>query len=59
MLVGELGVGLGLYPAWVGLLLGAACLLLILRFGGQVIPDHAPRASAPDPSPAEDGVLGR
>ncbi|MEZ4288280.1 MAG: Na+/H+ antiporter NhaC family protein [Polyangiales bacterium] len=34
LLVGEIGVGLGLYPVWVALLLGVAILILVVRFMG-------------------------
>lgn len=38
LVVGELGTGLGLYPAWVGILLGVAILLVLLRFVGKPVP---------------------
>ena len=42
LLVGEIGVGLGWYPVWGGLLIGAASLVLILRTFGQKIDDYVP-----------------
>ena len=39
LLVGELGVGFGLYPAWFGLLLGVVVLAAVVRFVGRVVPD--------------------
>lgn len=42
MVVGELGTGYGLYPAWVGLLLGAAALTALVYFFGRPVPEHEP-----------------
>jgi Na+/H+ antiporter NhaC len=42
LVFGDLATGLGLYPAWVGMLLGAAALVLLLRVVGRVVPDHVP-----------------
>ena len=42
LVVGEIGVGLGLYPVWVGLVVGAVLLVVILRVLGQRVPDYAP-----------------
>lgn len=36
IVAGELPVGFGLYPPWVGLLVGAALLMVILRWRGRV-----------------------
>jgi len=41
ILVGELGTALGLYPAWVGMLLGVAVLLAVLRFVGKPVDDYS------------------
>ncbi len=40
LIFGDLATGFGLYPAWVGLLLGGLALFAILRFVGQPVPDH-------------------
>ena len=42
LLFGELGAGLGLYPGWVGLLLGLGALAAIVFFVGRPVPDHRP-----------------
>ena len=42
LVFGELATGLGLYPAWVGLLLGVAALVFLVRFVGRPVPDHTP-----------------
>ena len=39
IVVGELGTAMGLYPAWVGLLLGCVALMGILRFVGKPVED--------------------
>ena len=41
LVLGELGTGLGLYPAWVGLALGVVALVALLRFAGKPVADHA------------------
>jgi Na+/H+ antiporter NhaC len=38
LVVGELATGLGLYPGWVGLLLGMAAVVALLRLFGKPIP---------------------
>lgn len=42
LVVGELGTAAGLYPAWVGLLLGAVALVLIVRLLGKPVPEYHP-----------------
>jgi Na+/H+ antiporter NhaC len=42
LVLGELATGLGLYPAWVGLVLGVVALVVLLRFVGKPVADHAP-----------------
>ncbi|MFW5920989.1 MAG: Na+/H+ antiporter NhaC family protein, partial [Polyangiales bacterium] len=37
LVFGEIGAGLGLYPGWVGLLLGAGVLLAAVRFLGKPV----------------------
>lgn len=37
IVLGELGTGYGLYPAWVGLLLGAIAVILVVRFVGKPV----------------------
>jgi len=44
LILGDLATGLGLYPAWVGILLGLAALWALLRFGGTEVPDYTPDA---------------
>jgi Na+/H+ antiporter NhaC len=39
---GDLATGFGLYPAWVGLVLGAGALVALLYFVGRPVPDHVP-----------------
>lgn len=34
LVVGEIGTGLGIYPAWVGMLLALACVIAVVRFVG-------------------------
>ena len=43
LLFGEVATGLGLYPAWVGLLLGAAALVALIYFVGKPLPTGPPR----------------
>jgi Na+/H+ antiporter NhaC len=45
LLVGEIAVGFGLYPAWVGLLVGMALLTLLVRLLGCPTPEHVPDRS--------------
>jgi Na+/H+ antiporter NhaC len=42
LVFGELATGLGLYPGWVGLVLGVVALALLLRFVGRPVPDYVP-----------------
>ncbi len=42
MVFGDLATGFELYPAWVGLVLGAGALVLLVRFVGKPVPDHVP-----------------
>jgi len=42
LVFGELATGLGLYPGWVGLVLGVFALALLLRFVGRPVPDYVP-----------------
>jgi Na+/H+ antiporter NhaC len=44
VIVGDLGTGLGLYPAWVGLGLGAITLYALLRLVGKRVPDYTPES---------------
>ncbi|MEM9865546.1 MAG: Na+/H+ antiporter NhaC family protein [Myxococcota bacterium] len=37
IVIGELGTGFGLYPAWVGLLLGAVAVVAVVRFVGKPV----------------------
>ena len=46
LVFGELGTGLGLYPAWVGMLLGAASLVVLIYGVGRPVGD-----------PPEDGAV--
>lgn len=39
LLCGEVATGFGLYPAWVGLIVGAVALVLIVRFFGKPVPE--------------------
>lgn len=39
LVFGDLAVGLGVYPGWVGLVVGALVLLAVLRFAGKTVPD--------------------
>lgn len=43
IVVCELPTGFGIYPPWVGLLLGAITLVAIVTFVGKKVPDHDPR----------------
>ncbi len=43
LVVCELPTGLGLYPAWVALLLGASALVAVVWLVGRKVPDHEPR----------------
>ncbi len=43
LVVCELPTGLGLYPAWVALLLGASALVAVVWLLGRKVPDHEPR----------------
>ncbi len=42
LVFGELATGLGLYPAWVGMLISLAVLLAIVRFVGRPVDDAIP-----------------
>ncbi|RLB53721.1 MAG: Na+/H+ antiporter NhaC family protein [Deltaproteobacteria bacterium] len=42
LVLGDVATGLGLYPAWVGLVLGALALFALLRFVGREVPDYTP-----------------
>ena len=46
LIIGEIGVGLGLYPAWVALIIGALMLVAVLRLFGTKIDDYEPSVSA-------------
>ena len=39
LVFGEVATGFGLYPAWVGLILGAAALVAIVRIFGKPVPE--------------------
>ncbi len=54
VLVGEVGTGLGLYPAWVGLLLGAVCVVALVRLVGRPVDDG--ESSGVSPGSAEDAT---
>lgn len=57
LIFGELGTGLGLYPAWVGLLLGAGALTALVYVLGRRVdgPDDPPPAeAAPEAEPDAD-----
>ncbi len=49
LLLGELPVGFGVYPPWVGLLFGAVVLLVALRWLGEPVEEGAP-------DPGEEGA---
>ena len=42
LVLGDIATGVGLYPPWVGLLLGGAILFVVVRFCGKAVPDHTP-----------------
>lgn len=42
LVIGELGTAAGLYPAWVGLVLGAVVLVLIVLSFGKPVPEYQP-----------------
>lgn len=46
VVVGELATGLGLYPAWVGMILGAVVLAAIVRLVGRPVADYTPQSPA-------------
>jgi Na+/H+ antiporter NhaC len=52
---GELGTATGLYPGWLGLVLGAIALVGVVRYLGKPVPDHVPDSTGPPPdrAPAE------
>jgi len=50
LLFGELGTGLGLYPAWVGLLLGAAALTALVFVVGRPVDHDGEPKSVPAPA---------
>ena len=51
LVFGELGTGFGLYPAWVGLLLGAAALAALVFFVGKPVDGPGSEAAAAEPAP--------
>ena len=50
LIAGELGTGLGLWGPWVGLIVGAAMLVVIVRFVGKPVEQRATEDAAPEPS---------
>ena len=46
LIFGDVATGFGLYPPWVGLLIGLAVLVGWLRFVGRAVPDHRPEEPA-------------
>ncbi len=53
ILFGELGTAFGWYSPWVGLLLGAVALALIVRFVGKPIEEYRPTHPSPGASESE------
>ncbi|HJL04081.1 MAG TPA: Na+/H+ antiporter NhaC family protein [Polyangiaceae bacterium LLY-WYZ-15_(1-7)] len=48
LVFGEIATGFGLYPAWVGLLLGGAALFAIVLWRGEVVGDAPPGVPSVD-----------
>ncbi len=55
LVFGELATGLGLYPAWVGLVLGVAALAALLRWVGRPVPDGSPAGASGDGGDTDGG----
>ena len=57
LICGEVATGFGLYPAWVGLIVGAVVLVVIVRFVGKPVPETTlgePMPAPSGPSPEEE-----